>query len=129
MFNSIRKKKNLIGMVVYLAFAVTASAHADVFQAESYTEFFDKTVGNTGGAFRSDNVDIEATSDVGGGFNVGWIDATEWLTYKNLVIPATGDYRINVRVASASGGELAVDLNAGAIKLGNLTVPNTGGLR
>jgi hypothetical protein len=31
------------------------------------------------GKHRSDAVDIETTTDAGGGFNVGWIDAGEWL--------------------------------------------------
>lgn len=33
------------------------------------------TAGNSGGQYRNDNVDIEATTDAGGGFNVGWTQA------------------------------------------------------
>jgi hypothetical protein len=66
-----------------LLFAVT-SAHAVLFQAENYAAFYDTTPGNSGGAYRNDAVDIEATSDSGGGHNVGWIDSKEWLTYNNL---------------------------------------------
>lgn len=102
-------------------------AQAQVFQAEDYSAFYDTTPGNTGGAYRSDDVDIEATSDNGGGHNVGWIVAGEWLAYNNLSIPSSGDYTIRFRVASDVGGTLSNDLNGGAIVLGSLNIPNTGG--
>ena len=43
--------------------------------------YSDTTGGNAGGAYRSTNVDIEKTTDAGGGFNLGWVDAGEWLKY------------------------------------------------
>ena len=108
--------------------AVLASGlQAEVFQAENYSAYFDTTAGNTGGVYKTDNVDIEATQDVGGGYNVGWIEATEWLAYNNLVIPSTGSYTINMRVASQGGGTASVDLNAGSIVLGSFAIPATGG--
>ncbi|HEX7765060.1 MAG TPA: carbohydrate-binding protein, partial [Cellvibrio sp.] len=73
-------------------------SQAVVFQAENYNNFFDTTPGNTGGAFRNDAVDIEITNDSGGGYNVGWITATEWLVYNNLSIPTSGNYTIRLRV-------------------------------
>ncbi len=72
-------------------------------EAEDYINFFDKSSGNTGGAFRSDDVDIQATTDVGGGYNVGWIQQGEWLTY-DANIPEAGTYDIVARVASAQQG-------------------------
>jgi len=107
--------------------ALSSAAQAIVFQAENYNEFYDTTSGNAGGAFRNDNVDIEASSDTGGGYNVGWIEATEWLTFNNLVIPSTGSYTIRLRVASPSGGTASVDLNSNDISLGTFTIPSTGG--
>ncbi len=106
---------------------VTSGASAVVFQAEDYTNAFDTTAGNTGGAYRTGNVDIEPTTDTNGGHNVGWIVATEWLSYANLSVPTAGTYNIRVRVASASGGTLSVDLNGGAIPLGTINIPATGG--
>ena len=92
-------------------------------QAENYNRFYDLTTGNTGAQYRQDNVDIEATTDTGGGYNVGWVDATEWLEY-NVNLPA-GTYEITARVASAQGGSFKATLgNAGALT-GN--VANTGG--
>ena len=68
-------------------------------EAEDYTNYYDSTPGNSGGAYRNDDVDIEATSDIGGGFNVGWIDQGEWLVY-DLDIPQGGLYQLVARVAS-----------------------------
>lgn len=105
-----------------------ASASAVVYQAENYTAFYDTTPGNTGGAYRSDNVDIENTQDPsGGGYNVGWIETGEWLVYSNLSIPTSGNYIIRMRVASPSGATASVDLNAGTIQLGSFQINATGG--
>lgn len=108
--------------------ALSLGTQAAVFQAENYNVFYDTTPGNSGGAYRNDAVDIQATSDAGGGHNVGWIDANEWLVYNNLTIPSTGNYTIRMRVASPNGGTSAsVDLNGGAVVLGTANIPNTGG--
>ncbi|HEX7026463.1 MAG TPA: carbohydrate-binding protein [Gammaproteobacteria bacterium] len=115
-------------MLLLTAALFTAQAGAQVLiQAEDYDAYYDTTPGNTGGAYRSDGVDIEATGDSGGGFNVGWIDANEWLAFNNLNIPASGSYTIRFRVASMNGGTLSNDLNGGSIVLGSLNIPNTGG--
>jgi len=88
--------------------------------------YFDTTPGNSGGAYRKDGVDIQATSDTGGGYNVGWVKATEWLDYTRT-IAAAGTYAIDVRVASnGGGGTFHIEVN-GVDKTGALTVPNTGG--
>jgi len=81
-------------------------------QAENYVNFFDKSSGNTGGAFRSDDVDIQATTDLGGGYNVGWIQQGEWLTY-DVNIPEAGTYDIVARVASAQSGTRNVKVSVG----------------
>ena len=73
-------------------------------------------------------VQTETTTDDGGGQNVGYIDAGDWLAYSPIVFPTTGQYKIEYRVASLSGGgKLSADLNAGAIVLGQLDIPSTGG--
>ena len=121
-------KKRLLGHLILGVLALCSSLTLAVtYQAENYSAAFDKTSGNIGNVYKTGDVDIEATADTGGGYNVGWIDPTEWLAYSNLTIPATGDYRINVRVASMTGGTLTVDLNGGSIKLGDISVPATGG--
>lgn len=73
-------------------------------------------------------VQLEATSDAGGGQNVGWIDAGDWMNYSAIQIPSPGTYRIEYRVASANGGgRLSLDTNSGATLLGALDIPSTGG--
>lgn len=74
-------------------------------EAESYklggegVGYHDTTTGNTVGVHRNDGVDIEVTTDTGGGFDVGYIDATEWLAY-DVNVATTGVYDIVARVAS-----------------------------
>jgi hypothetical protein len=73
-------------------------------------------------------VQTEATTDAGGGLDVGWIDATDWMAYYNINFPVTGSYQVEYRVASLSGGGVvSCDLNAGSIQLGQIAVPSTGG--
>ncbi|MES2672842.1 MAG: family 16 glycosylhydrolase [Pseudomonadota bacterium] len=108
-------------------FIFSASAQAVVFQAENYSAYNDTTPGNSGGAYHNDNVDIQATSDAGGGYNIGWIAANEWWAYNSLNIPSTGSYTIRIRVASPNGAIASVDLNAGTIQLGDFAIPTTGG--
>ncbi|WP_171815439.1 carbohydrate-binding protein [Stanieria cyanosphaera] len=68
-------------------------------EAEDYQTFSDLTSGNIGQAYRQDDVDLEKTSDAGGGYNVGWIDSGEWLTY-DLEVPESGVYKLVTRIAS-----------------------------
>ncbi|MDM5179259.1 family 16 glycosylhydrolase [Massilia sp. DJPM01] len=106
----------------------SASAAICMLQAENYSNAFDTTAGNTGNQYRTDNVDIEATSDTGGGFNVGWTANGEWLAHNNVTFPTSGAYTIAYRVAAPSaGGVMSADLNGGTIPLGNTAVPATGG--
>ncbi|WP_375416548.1 carbohydrate-binding protein [uncultured Hymenobacter sp.] len=72
-------------------------------------------------------VQVEACSDTGGGQDVGWIDARDWLAYNNVNFPTSGSYLVEYRVASPGGGSLSSDLNGGATQLGSLAVPATGG--
>jgi len=76
-------------------------------EAEDYDEtegtgYSDTTAGNTGGAYRSDDVDIEFTQ-AEQGYNVGWIRDGEWLRY-TVTIPTlvTGDWTAKFRTASAA---------------------------
>lgn len=50
------------------------------------------------------------------------------MAYNSVNFPTSGSYLIEYRVASAvNGARISSDLNAGAIVLGTLNVPNTGG--
>jgi hypothetical protein len=88
--------------------------------------YFDTTSGNTGGVYRTNNVDIQATTDAGGGHNIGWVKAREWLSYTVEVLNA-GSYALDVRVASlGTGGTFHVEVD-GANATGTMAVPHTGG--
>lgn len=96
-------------------------------QAEDYLSFSDTTTGNQGGAYRSDNVDIQATTDTGGGFNVGWTAAGEWLSY-NITVPSDGNYEFSYRVASPNGGgTIQLEAQGGTPVFGSVSIPATGG--
>jgi hypothetical protein len=73
-------------------------------------------------------IQVEATTDSGGGSNVGYTETGDWLACNSINFPTTGSYLIEYRVASAvNGGRLSSDLNGGTIVLGNVDIPNTGG--
>jgi hypothetical protein len=73
-------------------------------------------------------IQTEATTDAGGGSNVGWIETNDWMAYNSINFPSTGSYLIEYRIASGgAGGTLSLDLNAGAVVLGSVNVPATGG--
>ncbi|WP_375437452.1 carbohydrate-binding protein [uncultured Hymenobacter sp.] len=72
-------------------------------------------------------VQLENCADTGGGQNVAYIDANDWMAYNNVNFPTSGNYTIEYRVASPSGSRLSADLNAGSTQLGTVTIPATGG--
>jgi hypothetical protein len=73
-------------------------------------------------------IQVEATTDTGGGSNVGYTETGDWIAYNSINFPTTGSYLIEYRVASAvAGGKLSSDLNGGTIVLGSVDIPNTGG--
>ncbi|MDO8588670.1 MAG: glycoside hydrolase family 9 protein [Armatimonadota bacterium] len=100
-----------------------------VIQAENYDvggesiAYRDTGAGNSGGAYRSDNVDVEACGE--GGYDVAFIETGEWLDY-TVNVPSPGAYDFNMRVASPSGGSFHIEMN-GQNVCGLQSVPNTGG--
>jgi endonuclease/exonuclease/phosphatase family metal-dependent hydrolase len=90
-------------------------------QGDAYS---DTTPGNSGGAYRSTDVDIERTNS--GGYAVAYIAAGEWLRY-TVNVAATGTYTVTARVASAgSGGTFYIASDDGGYT-GSMRIPNTGG--
>jgi hypothetical protein len=87
--------------------------------------YHDTTGGNNGGAYRpGEDVDLESCSE--GGFNVGWMDAGEWLQY-TIAVAEPGTYSVQARVASEStGGTFHIEFD-GVNGTGNMNVPATGG--
>jgi len=90
--------------------------------------YHDSSSGNDGGALRNEDVDIEPTSDDGGGYDVGWINDGEWLRY-TVNVAAAGNYDIRMRVAEFfPGGVVHLEMN-GVDLIGPQSVPPTGGLQ
>ncbi len=86
----------------------------------------DLTAGNSGTAFRTDDVDVEATTDAGAGHNIGWTAAGEWMEY-TVNVTAAGKYDFKARVAAmAAGKSFHIELNNANIT-GAIAVPNTAG--
>jgi len=70
-------------------------------------------------------IQAETTTDTGGGLNVGYIDANDWLDY-NVNVSTTGSYTVQFRVASTTSGR-QLQLKRGSTTLSTVTIPNTGG--
>ena len=72
-------------------------------------------------------VQTETTTDTGGGQNVGYIDAGDWMVYR-INVPAAGNYKIQYRVASLNGGgSIRFERAGGSPVFGTITVSSTGG--
>jgi endoglucanase len=65
--------------------------------------FHDVTSNNKGSALIVCPVDIDICKDTSGGYNVGWIDIDEWLSYKINVLK-TGPYNFTMRMAAGTAG-------------------------
>jgi endonuclease/exonuclease/phosphatase family metal-dependent hydrolase len=85
--------------------------------------YYDTTAGNSGGAYRATDVDIEPAS--GGGFDVGWVAAGEWMNY-TVNVASAGTYTVQLRVASPNGGSMHVGFNGPSSVWQSVGVPNTG---
>ncbi|MCA9784012.1 MAG: carbohydrate-binding protein [Candidatus Cloacimonetes bacterium] len=102
-------------------------------QAEFYDEggegvaYHDVDAMNLGVPFRStEGVDIEASNDQGGGYDIGWIEDGEWLEY-TIEVAEAGMYALVPSVSSVpGGGSLHIEVN-GVDLTGLVPVPVTGG--
>jgi hypothetical protein len=79
-------------------------------EAESYSSMY--------------GVQLEATQDIDGNANVGWIDAKDWLIY-NINVPETRNYYIYLRIAS--NASTSAELLDGTTSIGTVEIPNSGG--
>ncbi|CAG0963880.1 endoglucanase [Methanosarcinales archaeon] len=114
------------------SYSVTPLAIPGTIQAENFDKsgegiaYHDTEKANQGNQYRpADGVDIEITSDIGGGYNIGWTLPGEWLTY-TVKVANTGNYKLETRVANVgTGGTFHIEFN-GVDKTGPITVPDTG---
>jgi Carbohydrate binding module (family 6)/F5/8 type C domain len=86
------------------------------------------SVNGTANSYRPDGVDLEATADTGGGYNIGWTAPGQWFKYTVNVAPA-GTYTLSLRVAAPSAviGALHLANASGTNLTGNVNIPATGG--
>jgi hypothetical protein len=86
------------------------------------------SVNGTANNYRSDGVDLEACSDTGCGYDIGWTAAGQWFRY-TVNVAAAGTYAVSFRLASISGVTDALHLanSAGTSLSGPVGAPATGG--
>jgi hypothetical protein len=103
-------------------------------QAENYdtggqgTAYNVTSVNGSANSYRSDGVDLETTSDTGGGYDLGWTGSGQWFKY-TVNVAAGATYTVSFRVAGNSAVTDAFHLanGSGTNLSGNVNVPSTGG--
>jgi hypothetical protein len=113
-----------------LPYGGTAQTIPGTIEAENYdtsgkfVAYYDTTAGNSGGQYRSDDVDIETCSE--GGYDVTNLKVKEWLEY-TVNVTSSGLYKITARVAAAdSNGEFRIEFD-GRDETGPVIFSPTGG--
>jgi hypothetical protein len=112
----------------------TPAAVPGTVQAENYDTggqgvgYSVTSVNGNANSYRSDGVDLESTSDTGGGYNVGWTATGQWFRY-TVNVASAGSYTLALRVAAPSAvtDALHVANSSGTSLSGNVNIPATGG--
>jgi len=101
-------------------------------EAENYdiggnnVSYYDNSTGNQGNStYRTDDVDIEATSDSLGGYGIGYWATNEWLEFSVNVL-ATASYDFSFRIGSANNNTNFQVLLDGTNLISQVNVPNVG---
>jgi hypothetical protein len=91
--------------------------------------YYDSNPQNQGGVYRTlQGVDIQATQDLDGGFNIGWLANGEWLEYL-VFVQEPGEYQLDFRyAASTSGNQLKYHFSKNHSNA-TFTVNQTGGVQ
>ena len=84
----------------------------------------DLSLGNSGGQYRSTDVDVENCSE--GGYNIGYTDDGEWLEY-TVDVATDGLYDLGFRVSTPNTTSAVSISRDGTDLTGRVPVPNTGG--
>jgi len=100
-----------------------------VLEAEDYdpggagVSYRDTTPGNSGGAYRQDDVDIEVQ---GGTTNLAFVRDGEWLQY-TVAVSSVGRYRADFRVSSWGSSSHSIAISVNGKDAATVSVPTTGG--
>jgi Beta-1,3-glucanase/Carbohydrate binding module (family 6) len=112
----------------------TAAAVPGTVQAENYdtggqgVAYNVTSVNGSANSYRTDGVDLEATTDTGGGDDLGWSAAGQWFKY-TVNVATAGTYNVGLRLAAPTAVTDALHIanSAGTNLSGNVTAPATGG--
>jgi xylan 1,4-beta-xylosidase len=74
----------------------------------------------------TEDVDIEACTDAGAGYNIGFATNGEWLEY-TVNVQVAGNYDMDLRVACSGDGRTVSLAMDGTTFANNVAIPNTGG--
>jgi uncharacterized protein involved in high-affinity Fe2+ transport len=112
----------------------TPAAIPGTVQAENYDTggqgvgYSVSSINGSGDSYRSDGVDLETTSDTGGGYDLGWTTSGQWFKY-TVNVTTAGTYTVSFRVAAPSTVTDAfhVTNSSGTNLSGSVNIPATGG--
>ena len=112
----------------------TPAAVPGTVQAENYdtggqgVAYNVASVNGTDNSYRSDGVDLETTTDTGGGNDLGWTATGQWFNY-TVDVATAGTYTVGVRDAAPSAVTDALHIaNASGTNLsGSVSLAATGG--
>ncbi|MEV8540202.1 carbohydrate-binding protein [Streptomyces sp. NPDC051572] len=111
----------------------TPAAVPGTIQAEDYDTggqgiaYNVNSVNGNANSYRADGVDLDNTSDTGGGYNLGWTDGGQWFRY-TVDVATAGTYTLDLRVAAPSAvpGALHLSDASGTNLTGAVDLPATG---
>ncbi|WP_026150898.1 carbohydrate-binding protein [Streptomyces prunicolor] len=114
-------------------FGGTPAAVPGTVQAENYDTggqgvgYNVTSVNGNANSYRADGVDLDNTSDTGGGYNLGWTGAGQWFRY-TVDVAAAGTYTLDLRIAAPSAvpGALHLSDASGTNLTGAVDLPATG---
>ena len=121
-------------------FGGTAAAVPGTVQAANYdtggqgVAYNVTSVNGTANSYRSDGVDLEATTDTqdttgtGAGYDLGWTTSGQWFRY-TVNVATAGTYTVSLRLASPDGvtDALHIASTSGTNLSGDVNAPDTGG--
>ena len=103
-------------------------AEVEVFgsiEAENFNRYSDSDSTNRGAEYRPEvGVDIQATTDINGGYNIAWSAMGEWLEY-DINITRASDYNLILRLAANTAGK-RVKVSIDGADLGTVIAPGNG---
>jgi len=111
----------------------TPAAVPGTVQAENYdtggqgVAYNVTSVNGNANSYRADGVDLDNTSDTGGGYNLGWTGGGQWFRY-TVDVATAGTYTLGLRIAapSAVAGALHLSNASGTDLTGAVDLPATG---